>query len=260
MIKMNQKTNIEKQTAPGGWARGRNFTLIELLVVVSIIAILASLLLPALNKARNQAKTIKCVNSIKTLSSAFMQYTLDNGDYFPWYSQWNNPGSDNKTDWPYVLKRTYLTPNNIVNNEKTWGAVMCPSRPGGGGMGVWIHYGYNHLNIGSNSNKVPSPLTNQASAPAKISSLQKSSTVILAADCTRYTAANYGDGYCLMNDHPLTGTDHPFAIHDGYANVAWCDGHVSKIKGIAEDPASTYAVLGNRLILGNNWTRDGIKF
>ena len=62
---------------------GRFFTLIELLVVIAIIAILAGMLLPALNAAREKARAIKCTGNIKQVLLEFQMYANDNRSMFP---------------------------------------------------------------------------------------------------------------------------------------------------------------------------------
>ncbi len=61
----------------------RGFTLIELLVTIAIIAILASLLLPALARAKSAGKRAVCTSNVKQLALAMQMYLNDNDDYFP---------------------------------------------------------------------------------------------------------------------------------------------------------------------------------
>src|ERR1700677_1110757 len=69
--------------ATPGCERGRGFTLIELLVVIAIIAILAALLLPALDTSKMQAQGIKCLSNLKQLQYGWIMYNNDNGDRLP---------------------------------------------------------------------------------------------------------------------------------------------------------------------------------
>ena len=112
----------------GKGRRISGFTLIELLVVIAIIALLVSILLPSLNKAKELAKSAACMANIKGISTSLFIYTED---YDGWCPQdfydvgWTNIA------WANTLSITEFTPDGAIEgfHVPPKGPYVCPSYP-----------------------------------------------------------------------------------------------------------------------------------
>ena len=98
----------------------KGFTLIELLVVIAIIAILAAILFPVFAKARDRAKATTCLNNMKQLSLAFLNYFEDHEQMFPPYggvATWGDKNGWSERIYPYVKSlEVYRCSTNTKSN------------------------------------------------------------------------------------------------------------------------------------------------
>ncbi len=111
----------------------RAFTLIELLLVIAIIAILAAMLLPALNRVRSEGKRITCENHLKQLALCVPMYAADNAGRLPD----NNPGAQPENTWVpgNLLRPSDATNQVLIRQSKLFpyanhpGVYRCPADP-----------------------------------------------------------------------------------------------------------------------------------
>jgi prepilin-type N-terminal cleavage/methylation domain-containing protein/prepilin-type processing-associated H-X9-DG protein len=129
---MSMKAMTTHRTGPARsparrWAA---FTLIELLVVIAIIAILAAMLLPALARAKDQAKKAKCLSNLHQVGITMAMYTGDNHDRFPFSG----------ASWPQLpfVDLLKLYSPYIPNRTNNGNFFFCPAEEGRGFNIEWV--------------------------------------------------------------------------------------------------------------------------
>jgi len=114
------------------------FTLIELLVVIAIIAILAAMLLPALAKSKSKAQGIMCMNNMRQLTLAWLQYAHDNSDRIPYASGSINGPNPNIDPYVWVTGQIDFNPGNPSNWDTSVDLQKSPLWPYcGNSAGIW---------------------------------------------------------------------------------------------------------------------------
>jgi prepilin-type N-terminal cleavage/methylation domain-containing protein/prepilin-type processing-associated H-X9-DG protein len=190
-------------------ARKGAFTLIELLVVMAIIAILASLLLPALGKAKEQGITIYCVNNLRQLGLAMQIYGDDSNDRLPVsYANITTPGTGAfGASWAYDLVPYYQNTN----------LLRCPAL-----SGRYHQSGYSYF-MGSYAFFI---LAEESPASVIMRSINTPSFYVLSGDCNYPSDPTNADLNNNFADTLFNVTNLPSPIHNNRVNILFADWHV----------------------------------
>ncbi len=240
-----------------------NFTLIELLIVVAIIAILAGMLLPALNQARGKAQAISCNGNIKQMGMFHTLYAQDWNDYFP--TPYLSYRTGTGAEWYYQMKLVahYLQKRNDtshkVNACPTFYPIKMQLMNGSGWVGTT--YGVNSFTLDTASPQdydKPRPKASGFKAPSRGSLLVEN-----------YGHGTWSSAESSLFTAPNSNVTNPNFVHNGLANVFFFDGHTESRQknavpcyeghpsAAAAARRNTYFVRGNAPVSGTD-TIEGL--
>ncbi|MGA2324186.1 MAG: prepilin-type N-terminal cleavage/methylation domain-containing protein [Sedimentisphaerales bacterium] len=226
----------------------QGFTLVELLVVIAIIALLMAIILPALNRAREQAKSVVCRNHLKTLATANILYASSADD-------WCVPAVDFSVavDEPaWIANRLFRRTMDLIKHQNTSEdfdmpkEYLCPTDLASGRLKNStaeyqnaISYGYNYTDWGPDSR---APITWSGDIPTgtkvariKLSMVKRSGEKLMFIDAgdiwVQKVDADYKTlwdryGTKLQSYRDLGHWDPAFYRHNDGANIAFFDGHI----------------------------------